>query len=185
MSLICKPFVLVRHGETPLNLAQRIGGRSDVPLTARGEEQARAASALLMRQRWSCIAVSPLLRARRTAELALPGQPVTLVDDLRERDWGDMEGMPIASQPPYEQTPPNGESWQAFCDRVTSALNLLLTVHDTPLLVAHSGIFRVINLYATGTPYGERMGNVVPMWILPGLRAGEWEIVPLEECYVV
>ncbi|XZV67607.1 histidine phosphatase family protein [Enterobacter sp. SA24] len=38
MSLICKPFVLVRHGETPLNLAQRIGGRSDVPLTARGEE---------------------------------------------------------------------------------------------------------------------------------------------------
>ena len=181
MTLLAKPFVFVRHGETPLNRDRLMGGRTDAPLTERGEQQARDASALLMPQPWSVIAVSPQQRARRTAALALPGAPVMVVPDLRERDWGDLEGRPLSEQTPYEETPPDGEGWHPFCTRVTDALNALLATHDTPLVVAHSGVFRVACYLATGTPYGERIGNVTPMWILPAAAPENWKMIPLEK----
>lgn len=77
MPIICKPFVFVRHGETALNRDKLIGGRTDVPLTDEGEWQAQEVRSLLSRYCWSGIAVSPLLRARQTAELALPDLPCT------------------------------------------------------------------------------------------------------------
>lgn len=181
MTLLHKPFVFVRHGETPLNRDRLIGGRTEVPLTATGEQQARDASLLLLNHAWSIVAVSPQQRARRTAELALPGVPLTPVADLRERDWGDLECRPLSEQTPYEETPSNGEAWRPFCIRVTEALNTLLAQYDTPLVVAHSGVFRVIRLLATGTPHGERVGNVAPLWILPGATPDDWKIIPLEK----
>lgn len=181
MMLLHKPFVFVRHGETPLNRERLIGGRTEVPLTATGEQQARDASPLLLNHAWSIVAVSPQQRAWCTAELALPGVPLTQVADLRERDWGDLECRPLNEQTPYEETPPNGEAWLPFCTRVTEALNTLLAQYDTPLIVAHSGVFRVIRLLATGTPHGERVGNVAPLWILPGATPDDWKIIPLEK----
>ena len=181
MTLLHKPFVFVRHGETPLNRDRLVGGRTEVPLTARGEQQAHDASALLLKRAWSIVAVSPQQRARRTAELALPGASLTQVADLRERDWGDLECRPLSEQTPYEETPPNGEAWLPFCMRVTDALNTLLAQYDTPLVVAHSGVFRVIRMLATGTPHGERVGNVAPLWILPGASPDDWKMIPLEK----
>ncbi|MDU5455090.1 histidine phosphatase family protein [Pseudescherichia vulneris] len=181
MTLLPKPFVFVRHGQTPLNRDRLIGGRTEVPLTATGEQQARDAAPLLANHPWSIVAVSPQQRARRTAELLLPGASLKLVPDLRERDWGDLECCPLSEQTPYEETPPNGEAWLPFCTRVTHALNTLLAQYDTPLIVAHSGVFRVIRLLATGTPHGERVGNVVPQWILPGATPDDWKIIPLEK----
>lgn len=181
MNLICKPFVCLRHGETPLNRDRLIGGRTDVPLTEEGEQQARNAAPLLARYTWSCIAVSDKLRARQTAALALPGAPKLIVPDLRERDWGDLELRPYAEQPPYETTPPGGEPWDDFCARVIGALNQLLQQYDTPLVIAHSGVFRVLNLLATGSPYGPRIGNALPMWILPDRSPDNWAIVPLAQ----
>jgi probable phosphoglycerate mutase len=181
MSLICKPFVFVRHGETPLNRDKLIGGRTDVPLTEEGEKQALAAGPLLRSRTWSGVGVSSLQRARHTLELALPGVQYETLDGLRERDWGLLENHPIAELPPYESTPPWGESWEAFTTRVTDALNSLLEKYEMPLIVAHSGVFRVIRYYASGTPYGDRVGNVVPMWISPGKTEEEWQIVPLSE----
>jgi len=181
MTLLPKPFVFVRHGETPLNRDRLIGGRTEVPLTATGEQQARDAAPLLANHSWSIVAVSPQQRARRTAELLLPGASLKLVPDLRERDWGDLECRRLSEQTPYEETPPNGEAWLPFYTRVTEALNTLLAQYDTPLIVAHSGVFRVIRLLATGTPHGERVGNVVPLWILPGATPDDWKIIPLEK----
>ncbi|MCG8175149.1 histidine phosphatase family protein [Brenneria goodwinii] len=181
MNLICKPFVFLRHGETPLNRDRLIGGRTDVPLTENGEQQARNAAPHLANHTWSCIAVSDKLRARQTAALALPGLPKLIVPDLRERDWGDLELRPYAEQPPYEQTPSGGESWDDFCARITGALNQLLQQYDTPLVVAHSGVFRVLNTLATGSPYGPRIGNAAPMWIMPGHSPGDWTIIPLDQ----
>lgn len=181
MTLLYKPFVFVRHGETPLNRDRLIGGRTEVPLTARGEQQAHDASALLLKRAWSIVAVSPQQRARRTAELALPGASLTQVADLRERDWGALECRPLSEQTPYEETPPNGEALLPFCMRVTDALNTLLAQYDTPLVVAHSGVFRVIRMLATGTPHGERVGNVAPLWILPGATPDDWKMIPLEK----
>ena len=181
MSIICKPFVFVRHGETPLNRDKLIGGSTDVPLTDIGRQQAVLAQPLLTRFHWSCIGVSSLLRARQTAQLAVPGRSYTTFDGLRERNWGDLEGLPGAAITPYEETPPGGESWDVFLARVTMAVNTLLSEFDCPLIVAHSGVFRVLNYYAFGTPYGNRIGNVAPMWILPGKIPEEWRIMPLEQ----
>lgn len=179
MSIICKPFVFFRHGETPLNRAQLIGGSTDVPLTEKGRQQAEYVQPLLARFHWSGIAVSPLLRAQQTAELAVPGGIYTTVNGLQERDWGHLEGRPGAEITPYENTPPGGESWETFLTRVTGAVNSALSQFECPLIVAHSGVFRVLSYYAFGTPYGNRVGNVEPMWILPGRILEEWQIMPL------
>lgn len=181
MSIICKPFVFVRHGETPFNRDALIGGSSDVPLTDTGRRQAALAQPLLARFHWSGIGVSSLLRAQQTAQLAVPGASYLTFDGLRERDWGDLEGLPGSALIPYEDTPPGGESWPFFVDRVTTAVNTLLREFDCPLIVAHSGVFRVMNYYAFGTPYGNRIGNVEPMWILPGKIPEEWRIMPLQQ----
>ncbi|NEA29715.1 histidine phosphatase family protein, partial [Actinomadura bangladeshensis] len=63
-------LILVRHGETEWSRARRHTGLTDVPLTARGEEQARALRPALKERRVVRTLVSPAERARRTAELA-------------------------------------------------------------------------------------------------------------------
>lgn len=83
--------ILVRHGETEWSRARRHTGRTDIELTARGEEQAKAIRPLLEQDPPDTVLCSPLRRARRTAELAGLA-PYELDDDLREWDYGDFEG---------------------------------------------------------------------------------------------
>lgn len=84
---------LVRHGETPWSRTGQHTGRTDVPLTPLGEEQARRLHDRLDRP-WSLVLTSPLVRARRTAELA----GLDAVDDthLLEWDYGHAEGRTTA-----------------------------------------------------------------------------------------
>ena len=84
---------LVRHGETPWSVSGQHTGRTDVPLTARGEDQARSLRARLDRP-WSLVLTSPLVRARRTAELA--GLDALEQDLLLEWDYGHAEGRTTA-----------------------------------------------------------------------------------------
>jgi len=82
---------LLRHGETAWSRIGRHTGRSDVPLTADGEQDAAALAPVLAGHRFGLVLVSPLSRARRTAQLAgLPAGGVD--DDLLEWDYGDFEG---------------------------------------------------------------------------------------------
>lgn len=164
MPLLHRSFVFMRHGETPFNRDARLGGRTDSPLTPLGEEQARAIAIHLQRD-WSLIATSRMVRARRTAELAVPGRDIVCLGGLNERDWGECEGIPLAQQPAYEATPPGGESWAAFQARVLATLNQLLCEYERPLIIAHSGVFRVIRTQIYGTPHGERIGNAEPVLI--------------------
>lgn len=88
-------LVLVRHGETEWSRARRHTGLTDVPLTARGEEQARALRGALKERRIARTLVSPARRARRTAELA--GLTAAETDpDLWEWDYGGYEGITSA-----------------------------------------------------------------------------------------
>ena len=84
---------LVRHGETQWSVTGQHTGRTDVPLTARGEGQARDLRARLDRP-WSLVLTSPLLRARRTAELA--GLDAVEEKGLVEWDYGHAEGRTTA-----------------------------------------------------------------------------------------
>lgn len=87
-------LVLLRHGETEWSRSGRHTGRTDIPLTAHGEQLATAAGALLTSYRFVLALSSPLQRARRTAELA--GLSPELDDDLLEWDYGGYEGLTTA-----------------------------------------------------------------------------------------
>ncbi|WP_423462860.1 histidine phosphatase family protein [Promicromonospora sp. MS192] len=84
-------LVLLRHGETEWSRSGQHTGRTDIPLTEAGEEQARSAGTTLARYEFATVRTSPLTRARRTAELA--GHPGAVVDeDLAEWDYGPVDG---------------------------------------------------------------------------------------------
>jgi probable phosphoglycerate mutase len=84
-------LVLLRHGETEWSANGQHTGRTDIPLTAAGEKQARFAGATLADYEFAAVYTSPLTRARRTAELA--GYPDAVVDeDLAEWDYGPVDG---------------------------------------------------------------------------------------------
>jgi probable phosphoglycerate mutase len=83
---------LIRHGETAWSLSGQHTGRTDIPLTAQGEHEARALAERLRAVRFSRVFTSPLLRARRTCELAGWDAVVDIEPDLVEWDYGDYEG---------------------------------------------------------------------------------------------
>ena len=84
------PVLLIRHGATAGNLKKRYIGRTDQPLCAAGEAQLRRlADDLPPCDHLFC---SPLLRCRQTAQLLWPGVEQTVVDELRETDFGPFEG---------------------------------------------------------------------------------------------
>ncbi|WP_285100443.1 histidine phosphatase family protein [Promicromonospora sp. MEB111] len=84
-------LVLLRHGQTEWSASGRHTGRTDLPLTAAGETQARSAGATLAAYEFAAVFTSPRTRARRTAELA--GHPGAVVDeDLAEWDYGPVDG---------------------------------------------------------------------------------------------
>ncbi|WP_106477354.1 histidine phosphatase family protein [Phytohalomonas tamaricis] len=180
MALTAKPFVFIRHGETFYNRARIIAGRFDVPLTPEGEAQARAAHDVLARFDWSYIAVSTMFRARKTARLAVPKGEFNYFDGLRERNWGALEGQPIREPMPYFEAPQGGESWEVFSGRVLDVLNTILACHERPLIIAHSGVFRVIRTVTQGSPFGSRVGNVEPIMCSPPDAYNDaWRLTPL------
>ena len=88
-------LVLLRHGETAWSASGQHTGRTDIPLTEAGEEQARSAGRALAGYDFAAVYTSPLRRARRTAELA--GFPDAVVDDnLAEWDYGPVDGRTAA-----------------------------------------------------------------------------------------
>ncbi|WP_368497434.1 histidine phosphatase family protein [Herbiconiux sp. A18JL235] len=88
--------VLVRHGETEWSLSGQHTGRTDIPLTERGIEQARAVGRVLAGRRFGLVLTSPLRRSVHTAELAGFGEQAQVDPDLTEWDYGAYEGLTSA-----------------------------------------------------------------------------------------
>jgi probable phosphoglycerate mutase len=142
---------LLRHGATEWAQNGRHTGRTDLPLLPEGETEARALAPVLARQRFAAVLVSPLQRARRTAELAGLGTDARICPDLQEWDYGRYEGITTAEI--REQVPgwtvwshgcPDGESSpqvEARCQRVI-ALAESLGNGGAVALVAHGHILR-------------------------------------------
>ena len=84
---------LMRHGETEWSLNGRHTGRTDIALTAHGEEESRKLGMRLGGVGFSRVFTSPRLRARRTCELAGLGVRAEVEPDLAEWDYGDYEGL--------------------------------------------------------------------------------------------
>jgi broad specificity phosphatase PhoE len=123
-------ITLVRHGETEWSASGKHTGRSDIPLTAKGEDAARKLADRLRDKSFAAVWSSPSLRARRTAELA--GFAVEVKPDLAEWDYGAYEGLKtkeiLVERPGwslFRDGCPGGESVAeagARADRVVTAL---------------------------------------------------------------
>ena len=87
---------LARHGETAWTISRQHTGRTDIPLTERGERNARSLGERLRGMTFARVLVSPLQRARRTAELAGFGEQAEVDPDLIEWDYGEFEGLTTA-----------------------------------------------------------------------------------------
>ena len=84
---------LVRHGETAWSLTGQHTGRTDIPLTDKGEGDARELAERLRGVSFSRVFTSPRKRARRTCELAALNKVAEIEPDLAEWDYGDYEGQ--------------------------------------------------------------------------------------------
>ncbi|TMR12082.1 histidine phosphatase family protein [Nonomuraea turkmeniaca] len=101
-------MLLLRHGETEWSKAGKHTGRTDLPLTEHGEDQARALTPLVKERSFDLVLVSPAQRARRTAELA--GLTDYEVDpDLWEWDYGGYEGI---TTPVIRESHPGWYLWR-------------------------------------------------------------------------
>src|SRR5260370_21221916 len=101
-------LILLRHGETEWSLAGKHTGRTDIPLTPRGEAAAAAWAPLLARRHIVAVFTSPAQRAVRTAALAGLGDAKT-DPDLWEWDYGGYEGL---TTPQICQTRPGWYLWR-------------------------------------------------------------------------
>jgi len=117
---------VVRHAETEDN-ASRIVQLPNATLSASGRVQAQKLAERIARMGIARILSSDLARAVETARLvgARTGTAVELEPTLRERDFGDLRGMPYTELKvdPFaaDYIPPRGESWAAFHERVSLA----------------------------------------------------------------
>ncbi|ABW16408.1 Phosphoglycerate mutase [Parafrankia sp. EAN1pec] len=162
-------LVLVRHGETEWSLSRQHTSYTDLPLTARGEAQARAVAPLLLRRHIALALTSPLQRAARTAELA--GLTDIQIDhDLHEWDYGSYEGITTAdihrTRPDWnlwtDGVPPGpdahpGESPQQVAVRADRVLSRIAPALQDPnagdvILVAHGHFLRVLTARRLGLP---------------------------------
>ena len=96
MSATLSVIYLARHGETAWTLSGQHTGRSDIPLTPRGERNALRLQIRLRGLRFAKVLTSPLQRAVRTCDLAGFGSEAELEHDLVEWNYGEYEGRTTA-----------------------------------------------------------------------------------------
>ena len=142
---------LVRHGETAWTLTAQHTGRTDLPLNGQGERQARQVAARLTALRIDRILSSPLQRARRTAELAMPHSGIETDDDLMEWDYGAYEGrrtVDIVAERPgwrlFRDGCPDGETLDSVGARADRIVGRIRARGGNVLLFGHREILRIL-----------------------------------------
>ena len=142
---------LARHGETAWSVARRHTGWSDLPLTPRGETNARALGQRLKGVSFTRVFTSPLQRAKRTCELAGFGAVAVEDRELVEWNYGAYEGMTTAEvrrQRPgwdlFRDGCPDGESVADIAARADRVVNRLRTFDGNVLLFSHGHFLRTL-----------------------------------------
>jgi probable phosphoglycerate mutase len=142
---------LVRHGETAWTISRQHTGRTDIPLTERGERDAQALSTRLKGMSFTNVLTSPLQRARRTGELAGFGERMESNPDLMEWDYGDYEGRrtsDIRAERPgwslFEDGCPGGETLVQVSTRADRVIARVRALGGDVLVFAHREILRIL-----------------------------------------
>ena len=154
-------IIAIRHGETTWNVDTRIQGRLDIPLNATGRSQAARMAQALKHEPIAAVYASDLVRAWETAEYLgrAHGLTVNVEAGLRERGFGDFEGMTFAEietrlpeqsmrwrKRDPEFAPSGGESLVDLNRRVVEAVERLAARHPGELIamVGHGGVMDVL-----------------------------------------
>jgi broad specificity phosphatase PhoE len=142
---------LVRHGETAWSISRQATGRTDIPLTKRGEQDAQKLGTQLQGLNLAQVFTSPLQRARQTAALAGFGECAQPDPDLTEWDYGAYEGRrtaEIQAERPgwrlFEDGCPGGETLQAVSVRAERVIDRIREQGSDVLVFAHRDILRVL-----------------------------------------
>lgn len=164
-----KQMVLLRHGESQWNLENRFTGWVDVPLSPRGEQEAKEAGQKLQTFRFNHAFTSVLTRAIKTLEFVLEviGQTdlqVVKHQALNERKYGELQGLNKAEtvekygdhqvklwRRSYDVRPPGGESLQDTAERVIpyyqEKIWPILSQGESILVVAHGNSLRALVMH--------------------------------------
>lgn len=193
-------LIHIRHGETDWNAEARLQGESDVPINARGRDQARRNGARLAEvlpdlQRasddmdWLS---SPLSRARETmeivrSEMGLDPAGYRTEDRVRELAFGKWRGHTIKElksvhpdavrarrNDKWGFVPPGGESYEDLKVRVGA---WLARVDRDSVVVAHGGVYRVLHHLIVGTPPAEAPALHAPQDRIAVFRAGSVDLL--------
>ncbi len=150
-------LVLVRHGETEWSKSGQHTGRTDIPLTENGIEQAKRAGRYLADRSFALALSSPLQRARDTAHLV--GVDPELDEDLYEWDYGAYEGLTtpqikVQRHGPWDlwtdgvpagDTPgENAAEVRVRVERVLNRVRPVLAEGDDAIVVAHGHVLRAL-----------------------------------------
>jgi broad specificity phosphatase PhoE len=141
---------LARHGETAWSLSGQHTGRTDLPLTERGEQQARALGQRLRGASFVKAFTSPSQRARRTAELAGFGGLAEIDPDLAEWDYGQYEGRRtadiLAERPGwflFRDGAPGGETPDQVAARADRVIQRVRAIGGNAVIFSSAHILRV------------------------------------------
>ena len=177
-------LILLRHGESQWNLENRFTGWVDVPLSPKGESEARLAGEKLRGRKIDKLYTSVLRRAIDTADLALAaagisGLPTEREAALNERMYGDLQGMNKAEaserfgadqvklwRRSYDVRPPAGESLADTAARVLPYWEgrIFPDLHagKNVLIVAHGNSLRALVMHLDGLTREQVLALEIP-----------------------
>jgi broad specificity phosphatase PhoE len=150
---------LIRHGETPWSLSGQHTGWSDLALNEEGERQATRLKAVLAEETFDAVYCSPLQRARRTCQLAGLEANAVYLDNLREWNYGSLEGktaIEIRQGTPdwsiWTHGTPDGESIEQVYARTAKVIETASEAEGTVALFAHGHLLRILAANYLGLP---------------------------------
>lgn len=150
----------IRHGITEGNLKGQYIGSTDLPLCAEGMAEIRALNEKYDYPAAGAYISSPMLRCKQTMKLLYPDAPVLEINELRECDFGDFEGLTAEQMKDSEDfkkwmsagadfAPYGGESGEHFAERVCSVFEqivdgLLKTGTTSAVIMTHGGVISML-----------------------------------------
>jgi probable phosphoglycerate mutase len=155
---------LVRHAQTQSSLIDAFNGQHELPLTARGREQAKALGRRLSQVKFAAVYRSPLDRTRETAALVAPAfaENLVILPGLSELDYGAWEGLSSQDaerkwpaefaawrEDAEHHAPVGGETARAVAERALAALESIRARHEDSGAPALSGPVLVVSHKAT------------------------------------